>query len=270
MCENDDCEAPSGNIGLGLAYDLAYQHLCDAGTLEAGLNRPREPAARQEALAEWRSMRSRVRIENKKAWAKWEIECAQARAEGRPLPDPPKRPDESHHPDISSINPEAEAVYNDARCKVELRMREAFARGELKPTYQDREGRIRHCIDRRVWEKRRSLPGVGLLDQIHPASCPGPPDLDGCFVFLNEARFTAWLEKEPSANRARPVSQRDLEAAYLEHVRRIGAAGHSSLEDDHAAMRDRFPGHKISRRQIEDLRRRFAPKEWKHPGTRKR
>jgi hypothetical protein len=227
MPENDECEAPSGDISLGDAYEQTFRRLCNAEALEAGLNKPRGPAARKKAFAEWRRMRVRVRAKNRRARAKWEKACTKARAEGLPLPDKPDQiPDEWPHPDDwSSSNREGERAYDDARDAVEVRMREAIARGELQPTYRDREGRIRHCIDRRVWAERKSLPGVGLQDQIHPASCPGPPELDGCFVSHNEARLAAWLEQEVRLRQEaeRPAQSATAEAKAAEAETRVTA-----------------------------------------------
>jgi hypothetical protein len=227
-------------------------------------------------------MRSRVRAENRTARAEkraeraeWKIACAEARAKGDKRPDKPakanQKGDEWPHPDDwPGSHPEGQAAYNAARDEVEVRMREALATGALVPVYLDHKGVFRHCIDRRSWREYRSPTGLGLDDEIQYPTCPGPPELEGCFALLDEGRFKGWLEKEAAANRTRPVSQHGLEAAYLERVKRIGASVQSSLQDDLEAMRKQLPQAQIARHQVASLRSKHAPKEWKAPGSRKR
>jgi hypothetical protein len=175
------------------------------------------------------------------------------------------------------LDPDAERAYSEARTDGEGRVRAWLASGELDYFYQDpRTGEILRGLDRESWSRKMSPPGSGFLSdeirssEINNATCPGPPEAEGRVVFLDVPRFKARLKQEVFASRTKPVSQPRLDAAYLDRVKQIGAAGHSSLQDDQAAMRDLFPRHKITRRQIEDVRGRLAPKEWKHPGTRKR
>jgi hypothetical protein len=174
-------------------------------------------------------MRARVRARNRRALAKWR----QTRAEGLALPAKPDEfPDEWPHPDDwPSSDPEGERAYYAARGEIELRMRTALAKGELRPDYHDREGRIRRCIDRRAWAESLSPPGLGLQDQIHPASCPGPPELEGCFVSLDAIELEAWLRKElrlrqAAERRARSASARakaaKAEARVKAEIKRRG------------------------------------------------
>ena len=93
--------------------------------------------------------------------------------------------------------------------------------------------------------------------------------------FIDEA-FPNEMDLEPSLARPGPVrsseprrvSKRDLKAAYIERVEQT-PAGHSSSSDDLEAMRKKFPGASIPRRDVEELRRKLAPKEWTAPGKRK-
>jgi hypothetical protein len=169
------------------------------------------------------------------------------------------------------LDPEGERAYDAARGDVEWRMRTAIARGELDAFYrEERTGQVLRGLDRESWTERMSPPGFGLSNGIHNATCPGPVELEGRLVFLDAKQFEAWLDREVSANKTRPISQHDLKAAYLERVKQIGIAGHSSLQDDLKAMLDLFPQTRMTREQVATLRRNYAPGEWKAPGKRKR
>jgi hypothetical protein len=223
--------APLGYLGLGEAYEQAWRALHDAEALVAGV---------------WPSRTKRRRMH------------AKAPAEERPV-------------DYAPLNdPDGEGAYDNARWDVELRLRTALAKGELDAFTRDpRTGEILRGY-REGWTQSMSPPGFGLSNEIHNATCPGPVELEGRFVFLDAIKFKAWLEREVSASKTQPISTRALKAAYLEHVKQIGPAGHSSREDDLDAMLRRFPGAEVTKAQVAILRRKYAPAEWKAPGKRKR
>jgi hypothetical protein len=238
---------PLGYIGLGEAYEQALRRLCNVEALVAGMGPwKRESRSWQRALAEWQTMH------------------AKALAEGRP----DDYPNPADYPRMD--DPEAMRAYDDALEGVERRMRTAIARGELDAFHRDpRTGQVLRGLDRESWTERMSPSGLGLSNDIHNATCPGPVELEGRFVFLDVKQFEEWLEQEVAANRTRPVSEHDLEAAYLERVKQIGA-GRSSLKDDLEAMNALFPQKGMTRAQVANLRRKYAPGEWKAPGKRKR
>jgi hypothetical protein len=194
-------DAPLDTLGLGEAYEQAFRRLCDAEALVAGLTKPPGPAAKRRVRAEWRRMRARVRAKNRRALAKWR----QTRAEGLALPDKPDEfPDEWPHPDDwPSSDPEGERAYDDARDAVEVRMREAIAKGELDYFTRDpRTGQVLRGLDRESWTESMSPPGFGLSNDIHNATCPGPVELEGRLVFLDAIEFEEWLEREIQSRQA--------------------------------------------------------------------
>jgi hypothetical protein len=172
-------------------------------------------------------------------------------------------------------DPDAERANNDAHKDVEGRLRRALALGELDYFYLDAQTRETvRGVDRESWTKSMSPPGFGLSNginnEIDPATCPGPPEAEGCLVFLDKKQFDLWRAKEVYASRSRPVPERALEAAYIEHVKQIGAAGHSSRQDDLEAMQRRFPKGRVTKERIAFLRNKHAPAKWRAAGKRKR
>jgi hypothetical protein len=202
-------------------------------------------------------MRARVRAKNRRALAKWEKARTKARAEGLALPDKPDRiPDEWPHPDDwPSSDPEGERAYNAARGEIELRMREAIARGELDYFTRDpRTGQVLRGLDRESWTESMSPPGFGLSTEIHNATCPGPAHLEGRLVFLDAIEFEEWLEREiqsrqAAERRARSASARakaaKAEARVKAEIKRRG--GFMPQDEGAEFMRQHAPNYPRAR-----------------------
>jgi hypothetical protein len=176
LMPDDDKTSSAGFMGLREAFEKAFETLHDASALGAGLLRS-GLTHREEAAA-------------------------------RGLTDLDEYPN-----DYPGSDPEAERAITAAIYDVELFLRAALAKSEFKYECHDHEGRVRRCVNRRAWVERKSPPDLGMDDQIHNATCPGPPELEGCFVTVHVIGFETCLQKELQL---RKVAERQAQSASAE------------------------------------------------------